>query len=210
MEKRFNDDTIICIGSGPSLTEDQIITAEESGHPIIAVNDNFKRVIHPEIIFACDILWWYKNYLDVVETINPKITELWTITNNGSHFKKKRPQEYSVPIHEIGYYQQNGLGSCKVHHGGNSGYIAVNLAYLFGAKKIILIGYDHQHTYGKTHWFGDHDMTKLKKNAEDTDRWIKNFARLANDLRDENVDLVNCSIETAIKSCRRSKIEDEI
>lgn len=210
MKKQFEGQTVICVGSGPSLTDEQVRIAEESNHPIIAVNDNFKKVVHPDIIFACDIMWWYKNYLDIVDTIDPEYTELWTITSIGSHFKKKKPLQYSIPINEVGYYQQAGLGLSKVHHGGNSGYIAVNLAYLMGASKIILIGYDHKHTYGKAHWFGDHDMTKLRKNAEDVDRWVRNFESLSHGLNREGIDLVNCSIETAIISCRRSTIESEV
>jgi len=210
MDKRFKDQTVICVASGPSLTDEQIRIAEESEHPIIVVNDNFKKVILPDIIFATDIVWWCNNYLDVIDTIDPKYTELWTIKDIGQNFKKKRPHQYSIPINEVGYFQQSGLGLTKVHHGGNSGYIAINLAYLFGAKKIILIGYDHQHTYGKAHWFGDHDKTKYRRNAEDTDHWIKNFSCLAKDLKINSIDLTNCSIETSLTSCRRSSIESEV
>ena len=76
MDKRFKDQTVICVASGPSLTDEQIRIAEESEHPIIVVND---------------IVWWYNNYLDVIDTIDPKYTELWTIKDIGQNFKKKRP-----------------------------------------------------------------------------------------------------------------------
>lgn len=209
MDKRFQGQTVVCIASGPSLTQDQVDVVEEQKHPVIAVNDNYKLAPFCDILFACDVLWWYEHYYEAVKVCDK--AEFWTIYENGTAFENHRKGDYPKKIHEVGYYRMNGLGTEeKVHHGGNSGYVAINLAYLMGASKIVLIGYDHKHTYGKRHWFGDHDSKKFKTNAEDTDRWLRNFKVLSDDLRHEGVDLVNCSIETAIDSCRRGKLEEEL
>jgi len=43
-----------------------------------------------------------------------------------------------------------------LHQGQNSGYQAVNLAYLLGATRILLLGYDMQMKGDQRHWFGAH------------------------------------------------------
>lgn len=90
----------------------------------------------------------------------------------------------------------------------NSGYQAINLAYQFGAAKIILIGYDMQHTGGKTHWHGDHP--KGLTNAQGIEGWRKCFTPLAEDLAAIGVDVVNCSNETALTCFRRSTLQAEL
>ena len=51
---------------------------------------------------------------------------------------------------------QRGLGHDRVHFGGNSGFQAINLAFLWGATRIILLGFDCKAVAGKDHWFGQH------------------------------------------------------
>lgn len=201
---------VVCIASGPSLTDDQVELVRKSGHKTITVNDSYVKAKWADVFYAADLTWWRHNYGKTI--VHRSTCEMWTLEGNREHLAK-HPKTYTMArhlIHEVPFDRQPGLGLDKVHHGGNSGYHAVNLAYLFGAKKIILIGYDHQHTGGKAHWFGDHDKTKFNRNAEDTDRWLKNFDELAKDLESRGVDLVNCSIETAIDSCRRSTLEKEL
>jgi len=97
-----------------------------------------------------------------------------------------------------------GLGMDKIHYGGNSGYQAINLAYLWGASRIILLGYDMQKTDGKTHWHGDHPKG-LHKNPIMLS-WIKSFNRLADDLKDKSVEVVNATRTTALEAFRREPL----
>lgn len=90
-----------------------------------------------------------------------------------------------------------GLGKTQVHTGGNGGYQAVNIAYLLGASRICLLGYDMQMTGQRTHWHGNHPKTS-NPNAHMCKKWVSNFDRLYTDLCAEGVELVNCSRETAL------------
>ena len=67
-----------------------------------------------------------------------------------------------------------------VHHGQNSGYQAVGLAYHLKADRIILIGFDMQRTGGKSHWHGDHP--RGLNNADAVHKWPRHFPALAADL----------------------------
>lgn len=88
-----------------------------------------------------------------------------------------------------------------IHEGGNSGYQAINLAYHFGAARLVLLGFDMQRTGGKSHWFGDHPAGMNVPSPYDV--WRGKFTALAADLALEGVEVLNCSRETALETFRR-------
>lgn len=87
---------------------------------------------------------------------------------------------------------------------GNSGAACINLAAQGGARRILLLGYDCQKTDGKAHWHGDHP--RQLGNARQIDRWHEKFEQLAADLKD--VEVINCSRQTALKCWPRANLED--
>lgn len=99
---------------------------------------------------------------------------------------------------------QGGLGVDKIHHGANSGYQAINLAYLFGAERIILLGYDMGAT-GDTHFFGNHPKGLFNGNYRS---FVSNFDRLAQDLKRYGVEVINCTRQTALTQFPRGVIDD--
>lgn len=93
-----------------------------------------------------------------------------------------------------------------INGGGNSGYQAIHLAATFGAKRIILLGFDMQRTGGKEHWHGKHEGRL--PNGTGFPGWIRNMAPLAKDLSRLGVDVVNCSRATALTCFRRATPEE--
>ena len=102
-----------------------------------------------------------------------------------------------------------GLGRDKVHYGANSGYQAINLAYLFGAKKMILLGLDCKRgPNNESHHHGDHPR-KINKDMP-IKLWINNFTRLAEDLKSEGVEVINSTRDTALNCFNKVKLEDAL
>lgn len=86
---------------------------------------------------------------------------------------------------------------------GNSGTGAIMLAKLYGAARVVLLGYDCQRTAGKTHWHGDHP--EQLGNAGSMPRWDKQFSELAQAIQ---MPVINCSRETALTMFPRKRLED--
>lgn len=101
-----------------------------------------------------------------------------------------------------------GLGRDVVHFGDNSGYQAVNLAYLLGAGRIVLLGYDMGVRGNQTHFFGDHPPPL--KTGSDYRHWVTLFDRLAQDLADEGVQVINATRESALRCFRRATINEAL
>jgi hypothetical protein len=76
------------------------------------------------------------------------------------------------------------------------------MAAHMGAKRVILLGYDCQHTGGKAHWHGDHPSHL--GNASAMDQWIVSFGQLAARLKCE---VLNATRETALECWPRVDLE---
>jgi hypothetical protein len=92
----------------------------------------------------------------------------------------------------------------RVRTGGNSGYQAIGLAILFGAARVILLGYDMQRTGDRTHWHGDHIGLGNPK-ADRLRLWCSNFKTLA---LQAPVPIINASRETALDCFPRADLHD--
>ncbi len=91
-----------------------------------------------------------------------------------------------------------------IYRGGNSGYQAVNLAYLLGARRILLLGFDMCIEGKKRHWFGDHPG-KLNMASN-----YKNFARAFESIvpAKYGIEILNLSRRTALDCFPRHNLED--
>lgn len=85
---------------------------------------------------------------------------------------------------------------------GNSGAAAISLAASGGSKRIILLGYDCQHTGGKRHWHADYPAKM--GNADRVKDWHKKFAALAKAV---DCEVINASRETALVCFPRMDLE---
>lgn len=205
---------VICVASGPSLTAEQgFRISAAAGWKVIAVNTSWQRVPMADVLYACDQNWWKMYHLQVQDRFHG---ECWTADRWSAHkYGLNFVQTYDRP----GLSREIGV----IHSGANGGYQAVNLAYLFGARRIVLVGYDMMMTYGLSHWHGEHPeglgtlpaagyKTFAASGAGDGRfvDWIDRFRDLAYDLREDGVRVANASIETALPWFRRAPLESAL
>lgn len=171
-----------CIGGGPSLTADDVHAAQGHGRTI-AINDAWRLAPWADVLYACDGRWWDHHHEPVAAGFpGRKITQ-----------DEDAAKAYGIEL--IRSVDQPGLSPVpgKIHRGHNSGYQAINLALLMGAKEIILLGYDMQAT-DKTHWFGDHPAPLQVKSPFDL--FISKFETIKPE--DYGIRIINCSRQTAL------------
>jgi hypothetical protein len=143
-------------------------------------------------MYACDFKWWDMHH----EALEFK-GERWT-----QDLKAYRKFGLSWVLGS----SKSGLGRDCVHFGGNSGYQAINLAYLWGAKRIILLGFDAKPVGDKHHWFGQHPEGLVQ--IQPYQLWLNHYPKLAKDLLREGVEVINCSVESAIQCFTKKQITE--
>lgn len=154
-------------------------------------------------MYACDARWW--DHHEPIEFAGEKWTQL-PLNEPALHTQQMAViEKYGLRSIQGGH--GSGLGEPHIHYGSNSGYQAINLAYLWGAAEIILLGYDMQATGGKQHWFGDHPDGPMKVQSH-YDSWMTDYSRLADGLARAGVEVINCSRATALTCFRQAVLEE--
>lgn len=188
---------IVVVASGPSLDVEQacrILKAQTAGAVrVIVVNDCWRMIPSADALYAADGDWWDLNAAAARFSF---CGEMWTQD-------AAAVMRYEPWLRYIAAKKLPGLSRdpALLHTGGNSGYQAINLAFHFGARRIILCGFDMQRTGGKAHWFGNHPP-RLRQ-ASRPEAWVPHFDALAADLAAEGVDVINATPTTALR-CFRS------
>lgn len=173
--------SVVCIASGPSLTDDDCNLIRESGLPTIVTNTTYQKYPSADVIFGADIVWWTTN-LDRVLTTCPGLRVC-------DHERRNTIDAHSHP---------------RYRSFTNSGACAAALAVACGASEVILLGYDCQKTGGRWHHHPDHPVGR---NCVTMKHWPKQFAELA---KWADVPILNASRETALACFQRVSLEDVI
>ena len=155
-------------------------------------------------MYACDGRWWETYGADCLKKATG---EKWIQNCDAKREHDKLHVDAAKKFNLNVVYGRSlpGLGRDVVHYGANSGYQAINLAYLWGASKIVLLGFDMQPTGGKVHFFGDHKAGLC--NGPAFNNIIPKFTKLAEDLAAEGVEVINCSRQTALTCFKRQYLE---
>ena len=148
--------TVACIGTGPSLTLEQIDAARAQGFALYGCNRVFEIVPDLQLLYGCNASFW-DTYGEAAKAHG---AECWT-TNLQAAFK-----------HQINWIGEKfGMGLCTedqvIHHGHGAGYSLVGMAHKMGAERVLLLGYDLKYPSdydgkaqkvgtGQRHYFGEY------------------------------------------------------
>lgn len=213
-------ETVVLLGAGPSLTMEQIRIAQAANTGgkarCIAVNDTYLVAAWADVHYAADAHWhrWHTEGVakPVLGLSADQVREMWaafpgqkcTIENSGAtvaddavHMLKNRD------------HPDRGFGlstdSRVLVTGRNSGFQALNLAVLAGAKRIILLGFDGQPAAnGASHFSGGHSRPTPPA-AYPLYRQAMSAAE--NALVALGVEVLNCSPGSAIDSFPKVALE---
>lgn len=202
MADRWRGLTTVIAASGPSLkySVDDLGYAHAAKEPfkLIVVNTSFRLFPWAHLLYAGDVLWWRAHHREVSEKFKG---EKW-----GGH--QTIAQQYQT--HWIKNTTRPGLGTDGViNNNGNSGFQAINLAYLFGSRRILLVGFDMKLGPQKEkHWHPDHPSPCVQ--AQVFGEWIHKAATLAKDLERHGCKVINCSVETALSCWPRATLLESL
>lgn len=90
-----------------------------------------------------------------------------------------------------------------LHTGANSGYQAVNLAVLAGAKRILLVGYDMRYSAGKAHSHNGHPLVMPEAAYS---QYAKKFSTMNPQLAKLGVEVINCTPGSAVTAFRKEEL----
>ncbi len=117
-----------------------------------------------------------------------------------------------LPIPDVEYLVRGrGVGlstqwpTVSIH--GTSGYGALNLAFLKGAKTIFLLGYDY--SQANHHWYENYTWQGLGRDHV-FEQWAKHFVIAATQLHMAGVKVYNACPDSVITAFPKIKLDDVI
>lgn len=199
--------TAVIMASGPSLTAEQAeivrkwrVLSPEGHRRVIAINTTYQRAPFADVLYACDLDWWdlYAQKVAAGEW-KPFEQQRWTQDIRAA---QRHGCRYIESVNSPGLGRKPGL----IHQGQNGAYQAINLAVQAGVRRIVLLGLD---LHG-SHWHGDHPLPLTNPKQYLFESWKRNFARLAEDLREDGVQVVNCSPRTELTAFPTDSLESAL
>jgi hypothetical protein len=175
--------TVVCLASGPSLTQADVDLVRLSGHPTVVTNTTFRMAPWADMLFGFDARWW--------ATKDPA-TGLTHAQESARDFAGRR-------------ITKSQLGTTY----GISGTCAIAMAVHGGAARIILLGFDSTFgPKGERHWHGNHPGGL--GNCASIARWPGHFKRTKRMADAAGVRILNCSRRTALDCFERVPLEQAL
>jgi hypothetical protein len=205
----FEGRTVCCIATGPSLAQYDIDVARQKGFALFGCN-NVWELTKLDVLYCCNENWWDHYW-------SPTLAEYPASKWTGSKEAAKR-----YGLNWINGYDRPGLSSNPdyVHHGHGSGFSLVNLAFLMGARRIVLLGYDLKYApdyQGPTeqpgstprHYFGEYPKAlqhwpRMEVRGGVHVGLVQRYESVA---KQGAVEIINCSRDTALTCFQRMSID---
>lgn len=149
------------------------------------------------MVYGCDAPWWFAND-GLPQFKGVKLCHDTSVCTTYADVNKVEIQDLDNMT-----FSRPGM----VTYGGNSGYQAINLAAQFGARRILLVGFDMHGARG-VHWYGQ-NRWKDARNPGDPEfvKWRDRLNSQGAYLAGRGIEVVNSSPDTALTGFRCADIE---
>ena len=184
--------------TGPSLTA--AVAAQCHGSRILAVNDAYRRLPFADVLYAGDADWW-----EVHGGCPGFAGEKWTAHHRRGNDKAAIADRYGLRVVAGADGEGFSRDPARIHYGGSSGFQAINLALLFGAQTIRLVGFDMRVPAGQPrHFFGNHPAPL--HNVSKYEHFLGAFRAAARRLP-AGVRIINCTPGSALTCFEMGALE---
>lgn len=196
--KLWPGETVVCIGSGPSLTQADVDLVRGRAR-VIAVNDAIDLAPWADVLYSSDQTWWRRRQgaptfaglkfgiaprKGARSSPCPKFTDVQIVGNTGP---------FGLETHPSG-----------IRHGQNSGYAAINLAVHLGAARILLLGYNMGPVGRRTHFNG------TPGSGASYDRFARAFDTMVQPLKHLRIEVINCTAPSRLRCFPSMSLTDAI
>lgn len=189
----------VLLASGPSLNEQDLAVVKQFRDKglvrVFGLGDSYRLCDFMDVFYACDPKWWELN----PEVLNNPCTNKWTQDVRAA-------KKYKLNL--VSGSSGKGISTRKnhIHFGSNSGYQLLNLAYHFGIRKFILLGYNMDVPKGmQQHFFGKHP-----KGLNQTNNY-RSFVANYNGIQDNIKQMViNSTTPTGLTCFRKLPLEQAL
>lgn len=201
---RWNDGRLVIVAApGPSLT--QAVADRCRGHTVFSCKDSYRLMPWAEVMYGCDEKFWART-----NGCRDFKGERWS-SHGGSHSDDKTRAAAQWGLRLV--TGKRGVGFSLdpkfIHYGNNSGFQAINLAILFGATRIVLVGFDMRCVDGNRYFHGRHPSPPNGQQDSGFSSFHEYFNHAAR-LLPKHISIVNATPDSALKSFLRVTLDETL
>lgn len=222
--KIWDGATCFIIGGGPSLPKQfdvpeetiEAVTAKRElpsayseylkplhNKHVIGINNAYQIGSWIDVLFFGDCGWYLVHRNAIAKWPGLKVTCCPRF-----EAKKKEDMEGIKFLKKDAQRQGISSDNSTVCWNSNSGAAAISLASHFGAKKIILLGFDMDMQNKVSHWHGSHAQPGENTRKPPFDRHLRGFPQIAEDAKKMGIEILNASPDSAIMDFTKIDIEE--
>jgi len=190
--------TVIVAAPGPSLTQE--VAERCRNHTVLAIKEAYQQIPWAEVLYGCDEKFWKRT-----NGCPDFQGERWSSHDNNSNHKLAAARDYGVKLCNGRGGLRFSLDPITIHYSKDSGFQAINLALLFGATRLVLVGFDMRLVGGKRYFFGNDPRRLLTKYNEVAEK----FAMAARHLP-PHIKIINSTPDSALKCFPRMDLNDAL
>ncbi len=180
--RTWPDETVFVVGGGPSLSGfDPSVLHHQK---IIVVNNSYRLIPFADVLYFGDCRWfrWHKSEI--------------------ANFRGKRVSTCNRAGPGVYIMKTTGNRGLEVKTTGlkfaGSGYAAVNLAIHFGAKRVVLLGFDMKpNEDGRHNWHEPHEARTRNDIYDRT--MLPKFETMIDPLKELGVEVFNATVGSKLK-----------
>lgn len=197
--------TAVVIASGPSLNGAQLseVALARCADRVrsIAVNNTLERAPFADVAYFGDYTAIKHYRPQLLKSLGAHGVEWVTIDSAAAERWK---------LTHVNPASANGMQLDRIRVNGNSGAQAINVAAAFGARRILLLGFDMQvdPVTRAAHWFGQHPKNLVT--VQLFEEWLHKFEFIAKDAKALGVEIINCTPGGALEVFPRATISEAL
>ena len=197
----WRGETIVIVGTGPSAASADLSLLRGRAR-IIAIKSSWKLVPFADALYGVDRGWWLAQqgapgFRGLKFTPSPTAARLYKLTQ-----VTLRPVE-TIMVDTVGV-----IGCGLRSGGGYSGFQAINLAVQFGARRIVLVGFDMTLARG-AHWCPQ-EQGVSRPDAIRTETWRRSLDGCAAVFERLGIEVLNATPHSALTAYPRVSIEEAL
>jgi hypothetical protein len=219
----WKDGTCIVIGGGASLIDQfqipkEVVEQVYTGQADASVYSPYLSLIHDQHIIAVNMSFQLGDWIDVLFFGDDGF---WKTQKEGLlnfkglrvSFESEKIRDSRVKLVTRNPRKKQGITFAPpglLSWNFNSGAAAINLAVQFGAKRIILLGFDMSLGIDNNqHWHKVYSspFAGLKDTMA---KWLQGFPLIAEQAKSRGIEIINCSPNSKIECFRKANIWEVI
>lgn len=186
---------VAVIGGGASVKRSEVDSLQGK-LPVVVINESYQLAPWADALYSCDEKWWKLRQKEVEKFKGLKVTQDELAARAFPELKRLRLRHERNAGEYVRYFLMDEYG--EVGSGQSSGFQVVNWLAQMAVRGIALLGFDACNVNDKIHWHGRHPDQLNNPDASSFVAWKIWLENAAPKLRALNVEVVNCSMHSAI------------